>query len=131
MPWLNYRVQREHLFMKLLWATAQLLVSWVNPIYLVDEFISLLQRLPKGMRMLGESKILTGFFFFFFFFFWCWLRNDLVGLGWRFSCVNLGIKSFSDLPETGWYNLVHVECLYMINPMVVGFCSIGSWCYSK
>ena len=25
-----------------------------------------------------------------------------------------------------WHNLVHVECLYMIKPTVVDFCSIAS-----
>ena len=35
------------------------LVSCVSPFYLVDEFISLLQVLAKGMRMVGDSKILS------------------------------------------------------------------------
>ena len=54
-------MQREHLSIQLLWATAELLVSCVNPIYLVDEFISLFQTLPKEMKMVGESKILSFF----------------------------------------------------------------------
>ena len=33
-------------------------------------------------------------------------------------------ESFSsDLPWVWWRNLVRVECLYMIKPMMVGFCS--------
>ena len=51
----------EHLSIQLLWATAELLVSCVSSLYLVDEFISLLQVLPEEMRMVGESKILSFF----------------------------------------------------------------------
>ena len=45
--------------MKLLWATARLLVTRVSLIYLVDEFFifSLLVLLLKEMRARGESKI--------------------------------------------------------------------------
>ena len=50
----------------------------------------------------------------------------MVVLSSLFSRVNLGVESFSYIPGTGWYNLVCVEYLEMINPMVVGFCSIGS-----
>ena len=36
----------------------------------------------------------------------------MVRLSLGFPSVNLGMESFSsDLPETGWYNLVSVECL--------------------
>ena len=49
----------EHLSIQLLWATAQLLVSCVSPVYLVDELISLLQVLPKEVRMVDDSKILS------------------------------------------------------------------------
>ena len=48
------RVQNS-LSIQLLWATTQLLVSCVSPMYLVDELIALLQVLPKEMRMVGES----------------------------------------------------------------------------
>ena len=51
-------MQGEHLYIHFLLLTAQLLVSCVSPIYLLDEFISLLQLLTKELRMLGESKIL-------------------------------------------------------------------------
>ena len=51
----------------------------------------------------------------------------MVGLSSGFSCVNLAVESFSsDLPKMGLYNLVCVECLKMINSMVVGFCSVRS-----
>ena len=46
---------RNSLSIQLLWATTQLLVSFVSPMYLVDELIALLQVLPKEMRMVGES----------------------------------------------------------------------------
>ena len=51
----------EYLSTHLLRETAQLLASCVSPIKLVDELISLLEVLPKEMRMVGESKI---FYFF-------------------------------------------------------------------
>ena len=57
----------------------------------------------------------------------------MVGLSPEFLYVNLGVERFSsDLSETGWYSLVCVcvcvlvECLYMIKPMVFGFCSVRS-----
>ena len=38
-----------------------------------------------------------------------------------------GFESFpSDLLQTRWPNLVHVEYLQMVKPVVVGFCCIGS-----
>ena len=39
----------------------QTIILMCSPIYLLDEFISLLQVLPKEMRMLGEFKILSFF----------------------------------------------------------------------
>ena len=59
----------------------------------------------------------------------------MVGLSPEFLYVNLGVERFSsDLSETGWYSLVCVcvcvcvlvECLYMIKPLVFGFCSVRS-----
>ena len=49
----------RHLSIQLLWATAQLLIPCVSPVYLADEFISLLQVLLKDMRMVSESNILS------------------------------------------------------------------------
>ena len=41
----------------------------------------------------------------------------------RFLFVTPGTESFSsDFPQEGLGNLVCVECLDMIKPMVVGFC---------
>ena len=41
----------------------------------------------------------------------------------RFLFVTPETESFSsDFPKEGWGNLACVECLYMIKPMVVGFC---------
>ena len=48
------RVQNS-LSIQLLWATTQLLVSCVSPMYVLDELSALLQVLPKEMRMVGES----------------------------------------------------------------------------
>ena len=48
----------EHLTIQLLWTTAQLLVTRVSPIYLVEEFAFLFLVLLNEMRMLGESKML-------------------------------------------------------------------------
>ena len=47
---------REHLSIQLLWATAQLLASFVSPTYLVDEFVSLLHVLLKEMSMLVNPR---------------------------------------------------------------------------
>ena len=52
----------EHIAIQLLWATARLLVTLVNPIYLVDEFIFLFLVLLKEMKTLGESKVLSFLF---------------------------------------------------------------------
>ena len=52
----------EYLSTHLLRATAQLLVSCVSPIKIVDELISLLEVLPKEMRMVEESNILSFLF---------------------------------------------------------------------
>ena len=60
---LNPRVRHDYLSIQLLWPTAQLLVSCVSPIYLVEDLISLLQVLPEEMRMVGESRILLFFLF--------------------------------------------------------------------
>ena len=54
---LNLRAQCEHLSIQLLWATAQLLVSYVSPIYLLDKFTTLLLVLLKETKILSESKI--------------------------------------------------------------------------
>ena len=85
--------------MQLLWASAQFLVSDISPIYLVDEFVSLLQVLPKEIRMLVESKILYFLFL-------------VVGLSSEFSCVNLEWKA-SPLKflEQGGIYLMCVESL--------------------
>ena len=43
-----------------------------------------------------------------------------------------GFESFqSDLPRARCRNIVCVECLQMIRSMVVGFCFIGVWCYTR
>ena len=56
--WLYHGVHGEHLIIQLLWATAQLLVPRISPIYLVDEFVFLFLVLLKEMRMLSEYKVL-------------------------------------------------------------------------
>ena len=94
--------------MQLLWAIAQFLVSDISPIYLVDEFVSLLQVLPKEIRMLVESKIL--YFLF-----------QVVGLSSVFSCVNLELESFSsEIPGTGRY-------LFNVRGELVDYKANGCW----
>ena len=46
----------------------------------------------------------------------------------RFSCVTLGIRELpiSLFPSEVAY-LVSVDCLYLIKPMVVGFCGRCNW----
>ena len=50
----------------------------------------------------------------------------------RIAFVTQEFESFhSHRSRAGWCNLVCVECLYMIKPMMVGFCSIGDLYYSE
>ena len=54
----------------------------------------------------------------------------MLGLISGFCSVNLLVESFfSDLLETGWYNLVLCGVLADDKAIVVGFCSVGSWCF--
>ena len=58
-------------------------------------------------------------------------KNEEVRWVQHFIVLPQWFKSFhSDLSQAGWSDLVCVECLLMIKPMVVDFCSIGDWCYS-
>ena len=51
----------------------------------------------------------------------------MLGLISGFCSVNLLVESFfSDLLETGWYNLVLCGVLADDKAIVVGFCSVGS-----
>ena len=46
----------------------------------------------------------------------------------RFSCVNLGIRELPiSLLASEVACLVQVDCLYLIKPMVVGFCWRCNW----
>ena len=54
----NPRARGKHLAIQLLWATARLLVTSVNLIYLVDEFFFLFLMQLNEMSMLGESKVI-------------------------------------------------------------------------
>ena len=47
----------------------------------------------------------------------------------RFPFVTPRVWELSLRPTASerWHNLVCMECLQMIKPMVVGFCSIGDW----
>ena len=76
----------------------------INLIYLVNEFFFLFLVQLNNMRTLGESKVLS----FSFFVITQWFDS--------FPTVFL---------QARWRNLVHLECLQMIKPMVIGFCSIG------
>ena len=67
--------------------------------------------LTKGMGQDGESKI--------------------------FLCYPRGAGASPKSSRARWYNIVCVESLQIIKPMVVGFCSIRtlygfrSWCYFR
>ena len=69
------------------------------------------------MRMLGEYKVFS---------FLTLIKGMREGGEPNISVLPQG---FGSLPavfaQTRWCNLVHVECLQMIKPMVVRFCSIG------
>ena len=57
---LKYQSAREALAIQLLWATARLLITYVSPIYLVDDFMfsrCLFLMLLNKMRILGESNV--------------------------------------------------------------------------
>ena len=46
----------------------------------------------------------------------------------RFSCVNIGIRELPiSLLASEVAYLVQVDCLYLIKPMVVGFCWRCNW----
>ena len=43
------------------------------------------------------------------------------GLVLDYLVIPQGFESFpSDLSQVGWHNLVYLECLHMVKPMVVG-----------
>ena len=96
---LKSREAREHFAVHPLWATDRLLVTHFSLMYLVNELSFLFLVLIKGMTDGGECKISL-----------CNLRG-------------LGASPVFSLAR--WCNLVHVKCLQMIKPMVVGVCSVG------
>ena len=78
------------------------------------------------MRMLAEFKVLS-------FLFLVSIRWNKEGAESKISfLLPQEFQSFpSDLPQAKWCNLICVECLQMIKPLVVGFCSIGDLCYPR
>ena len=68
----------------------------------------MLQVLPKEIRMLVESNILNFLFL-------------VVGLISGFSCVNLGLESFSsEIPKTG-------RCIFNVRGELVDYKANGCW----
>ena len=93
---------------------------------LVDGFFLLFLVQLNEMRRLGLSN------FFVFLFLVLMTCNEEGRRVQDFLLLPQVCESFySHLPQERWHNLVYVEFLLMIKPMVVGFCSIRAYCYSE
>ena len=107
--------------MQLLWTIARLLVTRVSLIYLVDKFLFLFLVYLNKMITLGESKVL-------FLFSGVKQGNERERLVQNFLVLTQGFRSFPTVfSRAKWRNFALMECLWVIKPMFVDFCSIASW----
>ena len=105
------QLKQKFLFMQLLLATARQLVTCFSLMYLVDEFFCLFLVLLNKMRTLDESRFLV------------LIRRTREGGELKFFlCYPRGSETSHQTFASEVAYLVRMECLYMIKPMVVGFC---------
>ena len=104
-----------HLVMQILWVT----VTRVCFIYLGGEFFFLVLRQLNEMNTLGESKVLSVSFWF--------LSGGMrKGDESKISyCYSRGLRASPQNYRKRGGVTSSVQCLQMIQLMVVGFCSIG------
>ena len=93
--------------------------------YLPSRWVLLL--VPDVTELNERSRGIWGFIFFFLVLITGMKEEGKPKIS---LCYPRGMGASPQSLWARWRNLVRVECLQMIQIMVLGFCSIGSWCWS-